>query len=103
MCSISGINNMFWFRLVSHDSVWLHVCFTYCRCVWLPGYTSALQIADMFGSASALVCMHLFGLLRIETPSSTESALWDAPLCVCFSVFVYFMFGKLPMYTAAAL
>ncbi|GJR78281.1 putative ribonuclease H-like domain-containing protein [Tanacetum coccineum] len=49
--------------------------FVYCRCVWLSGYTSALQIADMFGSSSALVCMHLFGLLRIETSSSIESAL----------------------------
>ncbi|GKE04053.1 hypothetical protein Tco_1396071, partial [Tanacetum coccineum] len=28
----------------------LHVCFTDCRCVWLPGYMSALQIADVFGS-----------------------------------------------------
>ncbi|GKB35763.1 putative reverse transcriptase domain-containing protein [Tanacetum coccineum] len=86
-------------------------------CVWLSGYTSALQIADVFGSdytfalqianvfgsGSTLVCLHLFGLLRIETSSSTESALWDAPLCVCFSVFVYFMFGKLSMFTAAAL
>ncbi|GKC19755.1 hypothetical protein Tco_1021905, partial [Tanacetum coccineum] len=44
-------------------------------CVWLPGYTSALQIADVFGSSSAPVCMHLFGFLRIETSSSTESAL----------------------------
>ncbi|GJT31996.1 hypothetical protein Tco_0922415 [Tanacetum coccineum] len=25
----------------------LHVCFTDCRCVWLPGYMSALQIADI--------------------------------------------------------
>ncbi|GJZ12458.1 hypothetical protein Tco_0547688 [Tanacetum coccineum] len=49
-----------------------------------PGYTSALQItdvfgcliADVFGSGSALVCMHLFGLLRIETSYSTESALF---------------------------
>ncbi|GJV82091.1 hypothetical protein Tco_1517961 [Tanacetum coccineum] len=69
--------------------------------VFGSGYTSALQIVDVFGSA--LVCMHLFGLLRIETSSSTESALWDAPLYVCFSVFVYFMFGKLLMFTAAAL
>ncbi|GKC96661.1 hypothetical protein Tco_1162103 [Tanacetum coccineum] len=95
----------------------LHVCFTDCRCVWLlgyvsalqiadvfgsgytfalqitdvfgssytsalqiadvlgSGYTSALHIADVFGSSSAPVCMHLFGLLRIETSSSTESAL----------------------------
>ncbi|GJV53991.1 hypothetical protein Tco_1449732 [Tanacetum coccineum] len=68
--------------------VWLQVCFT---------------DVDVFGSGSALVCMHLFGLLRIETSSSTESALWDASLCVCFSVLVYFMFGKLPMFTAAAL
>ncbi|GKG51467.1 hypothetical protein Tco_0541851, partial [Tanacetum coccineum] len=35
-----------------------------------------------FGSGSALVCMHRFGLLRIETSSSTESALWDTPLYV---------------------
>ncbi|GJZ35011.1 hypothetical protein Tco_0580828 [Tanacetum coccineum] len=52
-----------------------------CRCVWLPSYTSALQIADVFGSSSAPICMHLSGLLRIETSSSTESALWDASLC----------------------
>nr|GEX33100.1 RNA-directed DNA polymerase, eukaryota [Tanacetum cinerariifolium] len=39
--------------LVPHDSAWLHVCFTDCRCVWLPGYTSALQIADVFGCSSA--------------------------------------------------
>ncbi|GJY46017.1 hypothetical protein Tco_0435080 [Tanacetum coccineum] len=75
--------------------------------VFGSGYMSALQIADMhlfgFGSCCALVCMHLFGLLRIETSSITESALWDAAHCVCFSVFVYFMFGKLPMFTAAAL
>ncbi|GJU61738.1 putative reverse transcriptase domain-containing protein [Tanacetum coccineum] len=93
-----------------------------CRCVWLPGYASALQIVDVFGSAwfrmillgytsalqiayvfsflitdvfgssSALVCMHLFGLLRIGTLSSTESALWDALLYI---VLVYFMFSKL--------
>ncbi|GKE01804.1 hypothetical protein Tco_1389787, partial [Tanacetum coccineum] len=44
-------------------------------CVWLPGYTSTLQIADVFGSSFALICMHLFGLLRIETSSSIESAL----------------------------
>ncbi|GJT29484.1 ribonuclease H-like domain-containing protein [Tanacetum coccineum] len=102
---------------------WLHVCFTDCRCVWLTGYTSALQIAYVFGSAwfhmirlvthckcvwfpgdtsalpiadvfgsvwfrmilpgytfvlqianvfgfgSALVCMHMLGLHRNETPS----------------------------------
>ncbi|GKC38476.1 hypothetical protein Tco_1050860, partial [Tanacetum coccineum] len=29
-----------------------------------------------------------FGLHRIETLSSTKSALWDAPLYVCFSMFV---------------
>ncbi|GKB03787.1 hypothetical protein Tco_0831930 [Tanacetum coccineum] len=39
--------------------------------VFSSGYMSALQIADM----------HLFGLLRIETSSSTKSALWDAPHC----------------------
>ncbi|GKE57268.1 hypothetical protein Tco_1496453, partial [Tanacetum coccineum] len=91
--------------LGSHYYAWLHVCFTDCRCVWLPGYmsalqiadvfgclvtcllyrlqmclvtglhTSALQIADVFGSSFALVYMHLFGLPRIETLSSTESAL----------------------------
>ncbi|GJZ70281.1 putative reverse transcriptase domain-containing protein [Tanacetum coccineum] len=39
-----------------------------------------------------------------ETPSNTESALWDAPrLRDCFSVLVYFVFDKLPMFTAAAL
>nr|GEX20162.1 RNA-directed DNA polymerase, eukaryota [Tanacetum cinerariifolium] len=38
-------------------------------------YTFALQIADVFGSGFALVCMHLFGLLWIDTSSSTESAL----------------------------
>ncbi|GKE20671.1 hypothetical protein Tco_1432183, partial [Tanacetum coccineum] len=84
----------------------------------LPGYMSALQIADVFGclvtrllyrlqlcfgSGFALIYMHLFGLLRIETSSSTESALWDAPLYVCFSVFVYYIFDKLPMFTVAAL
>ncbi|GKC61738.1 RNA-directed DNA polymerase, eukaryota [Tanacetum coccineum] len=69
--------------------------------VFGSGYMSALQIVDVFGSA--LVCMHLFGLLRIETSSSTESALWDAPLYVCFLVFVYFMFSKLLMFIAAAL
>ncbi|GJS10851.1 zf-CCHC domain-containing protein [Tanacetum coccineum] len=59
------------------------------RCVWLPGYTSgytsALHIVDVFGSgymsALQIADMHLFGLLRIETSSSTESALWDAPHC----------------------
>ncbi|GJY52575.1 hypothetical protein Tco_0443422 [Tanacetum coccineum] len=78
---------------------------TYCICVWLLGCTSALQIVDVFGSGSgsALVCMHLFGLLQIETSFSTESALWDALLCACFSVFVYFMLGKLPMFTDATL
>ncbi|GJR33798.1 hypothetical protein Tco_1209482 [Tanacetum coccineum] len=152
-----------------YDSVCLRVCFTvanvfgcmvtrllyrlqiclvlldvivYCRCLWLPGYMSALRIADVFGFGSALICMHLpsytsalqivdvfgsshicftecrcvlvlicyglstlhlFGLLRIETSSSTESTLWDAMLYVCFSVFVYLMFGKLPMFTATAL
>nr|GEX73205.1 hypothetical protein [Tanacetum cinerariifolium] len=69
--------------------------------VFDSGYTFALQIADVFGSA--LVCMHLFGLLRIQTSSSTESALWDAPLCVYFSTFVYFMFDKLPMFTDVTL
>ncbi|GKA84707.1 hypothetical protein Tco_0806361 [Tanacetum coccineum] len=53
------------------------------RCVWLPGYMSALQIADVFGSgymsALQIANMHLFGLLRIETLSITKSALWDAP------------------------
>ncbi|GKA05005.1 hypothetical protein Tco_0684125 [Tanacetum coccineum] len=93
-----------WFRLVSDDSAWLHACFTDCRCVWLLGYMSALQIADVLGSGSALVCMHLFGLHRNETPSNTESALWDAPkLRVCFSDLVYFVFDKLSMFTAAAL
>nr|GEX66776.1 callose synthase 12-like [Tanacetum cinerariifolium] len=75
-----------------------------CRCVWLPGYTSALQIADVFSSGSALVCMHMLGLHRNETPSNTESALWDAAkLRVCFSDLVYFVFDKLPMFTAATL
>ncbi|GKC49761.1 hypothetical protein Tco_1072506 [Tanacetum coccineum] len=91
------------YRLQMRLVAWLHVCFTDCRCVWLfgymsalqiadvfgymfalqiayvcvwlPGHMSALQIADVFGSSSALVCMHLFGLLRIETSSSIESAL----------------------------
>ncbi|GKB14996.1 hypothetical protein Tco_0848919 [Tanacetum coccineum] len=68
------------------------------------GLASALASGSMcFGSDSAVVCMHLFGLLRIETSSSTESALWDASLGVCFSVFLCFIFGKLPMFTAAAL
>ncbi|GJV14962.1 hypothetical protein Tco_1360285 [Tanacetum coccineum] len=48
--------------------------------------------------------LHLFGLYRNETPSNTESALWDASkLSVCLSVFIYFMFGKLSMFTTAAL
>ncbi|GKD91234.1 hypothetical protein Tco_1366741, partial [Tanacetum coccineum] len=70
----------------------------------LLGYTSALHIADVFGCQIAdvfgcmvtrllynlqiclvlvllwLVCMHLFGLLQIETSSSIKSALWEAPL-----------------------
>ncbi|GKD62204.1 hypothetical protein Tco_1299713 [Tanacetum coccineum] len=111
---------MFWFRLVSHDSAWLHRCaclpgYTSALQIadvfgsaWfhmiLPGYTSALQIADVFGSGSALVCMHLFGLHRNETPSNTEYALWDAlKLRVCFSDLVYFVFDKLSMFTAVAL
>ncbi|GJZ52595.1 hypothetical protein Tco_0607110, partial [Tanacetum coccineum] len=32
-------------------------------------------ITDVFGSGSALVYMHLFGLLQIKTLSITESAL----------------------------
>nr|GEU29893.1 hypothetical protein [Tanacetum cinerariifolium] len=72
-------------------------------CLVVGLHTSSLQIADVFGFSFAPVYMHLFGLLRIETSSNTKSALWDASLCVCFSVFVYFMFGKLPMFTVVAL
>ncbi|GKC45815.1 hypothetical protein Tco_1063537 [Tanacetum coccineum] len=108
MCSISASTTCFgsaWFRMILPGYTDVFVCLvTHCRCVWLPGYTSALQIADVFGSGSALVCMHLFGLHRNETPSNTESALWDAPkLRVCFSDLVYFVFDKLSMFTAAAL
>nr|GEV59293.1 pheophorbide A oxygenase, chloroplastic [Tanacetum cinerariifolium] len=76
--------------LGSHYPTWLHICCTDCSCVWLPGYMTALQIADVFGyqiadvfgSSSDPVCMHLFGLLWIETLFNTESALWDALLCI---------------------
>ncbi|GKD69097.1 hypothetical protein Tco_1323187 [Tanacetum coccineum] len=44
------------YRLQMCLVAWLHVCFTDCRCVLVL----------------VLVCMHLFGLLRIETSSSTE-------------------------------
>nr|GEY12353.1 hypothetical protein [Tanacetum cinerariifolium] len=72
-------------------------------CLVVGLYTSSLKIADVFGSSFASVYMHLFGLLWIETSSSTKSALWEAPLCVCFSVFLYFMSGKLSMFIAATL
>ncbi|GJX43767.1 hypothetical protein Tco_0260443 [Tanacetum coccineum] len=64
--------------------------------------TLALASASASASASVLVFWYLFGLHRIETSSSTESALWTLR-----SVFVFFsfcfMFGKLLMFTAAAL
>ncbi|GKA23829.1 hypothetical protein Tco_0709862, partial [Tanacetum coccineum] len=97
----------------------------------LLGYTSALHIADVFGCLSAyciavvfgcivtrealqilrrclvlvllwLVCMHLFGLLQIETSSSIKSALWEAPLLFVFSFCIFYVWRK-SMYTAAAL
>ncbi|GJX34960.1 hypothetical protein Tco_0246517 [Tanacetum coccineum] len=56
MCSISGIN----------------------RCVWFPGYTSALQIADVFGSA--WFRMILLGY---------TSALHIADVCVWLSGYTF--------------
>ncbi|GJW54079.1 hypothetical protein Tco_0098164 [Tanacetum coccineum] len=38
---------------------WLHVCFTDCRCVLLPGYTSALQVADVFDCLVTLLLYRL--------------------------------------------
>ncbi|GKE70380.1 hypothetical protein Tco_1528452, partial [Tanacetum coccineum] len=66
----------------------------------VPAGSSSSIPADYVSAGHVLNPM---SLSRIETSSSTESALWDSPLYVCFSVFVYFMFGKLPMFTAVAL
>ncbi|GKD29675.1 hypothetical protein Tco_1240453, partial [Tanacetum coccineum] len=39
-----------------------------------------IRICVILCSASVCICLnlHLFGLLRNETPSNAESALWDA-------------------------
>nr|GEY17620.1 hypothetical protein [Tanacetum cinerariifolium] len=50
-----------WFRMIlpGYTSA-LHIAdvfgclVTHCRCVWLPGYTFGLQFADVFGSGSAM-------------------------------------------------
>ncbi|GJR70305.1 RNA-directed DNA polymerase, eukaryota [Tanacetum coccineum] len=71
---IADVFGSTWFRMILPG----YTSALDCRCVWLPGYTSALQIAniaDVFGSSSALIYMHLFRLLRIKTSSSIESAL----------------------------
>nr|GEV40684.1 hypothetical protein [Tanacetum cinerariifolium] len=69
---LSRVNNTFyyWYRYMLFASGWID-----CRCVWLPGYTSALQIAYVFGFAwfrmilpgymSALQIVDVFGCLDL--------------------------------------
>ncbi|GKC31716.1 hypothetical protein Tco_1039010 [Tanacetum coccineum] len=69
---IADVFGFAWFCMILHGTCLLY---RLQMCLVVGLHTFALQIADVFGSSFALVWMHLFGLPRIETLSSTESAL----------------------------
>ncbi|GKC06835.1 hypothetical protein Tco_0998445 [Tanacetum coccineum] len=96
---------MFGFLPISPDfacfCIWLRLALHVSDFIWFYLLPHLSKFHHAFGSA----CLHLsFEFHRIETSSSTESALWDAQkLRVCFSVLANFGFDKLPMFTDAAL